>query len=75
MVYANDEARAETQALERTASQNSRYSNPDDDPRMDWREGPLHARTWVAKDDYAIQSPFTGELHYPAPHPDNRTLG
>jgi adenine-specific DNA-methyltransferase len=65
LVYAKDESRARTGSLERTASQNSRYSNPDNDPRDLWREGPLHARTWVAKDDYAIQSPFTGELHYP----------
>lgn len=65
LVYAKDEAKAETQLLERTESQNSRYSNPDNDPRREWREGMLSARTWVEKDDYAIQSPFTGELHYP----------
>lgn len=65
LVYAKDEARADTGLLDRTASQNSRYSNPDDDPRDLWREGMLHVRTWVAKDDYQIQSPFTGEPHYP----------
>lgn len=65
LVYAKDSERARTGSLDRTESQNSRYSNPDDDPRGKWREGPLQARTWVAKDDYAIQSPFTGELHYP----------
>jgi adenine-specific DNA-methyltransferase len=65
LVYAKDEGRAHTGLLDRTASQNSRYSNPDDDSHDLWREGMLSARTWVAKDDYAIQSPFTGERHYP----------
>jgi adenine-specific DNA-methyltransferase len=65
LVYAKEEKQATTSPLGRTPSQNSRYSNPDSDPRGDWREGPLHARTWAAKDDYAIQSPFTGEFHYP----------
>ncbi|MBO0791248.1 MAG: site-specific DNA-methyltransferase [Ktedonobacteraceae bacterium] len=65
LVYAKNEERASTASLERTVTQNSRYSNPDNDPRGLWREGPLVASTWVAKDDYAIQSPFTGEFHYP----------
>lgn len=65
LVYAKNEDRAKTESLDRTESQNSRYSNPDQDSRGDWREGPLHARTWVAKDDYGIQSPFTGEMYYP----------
>ena len=65
LVYAKDETLAKTIPLDRTESQNSRYSNPDKDTRGDWREGPLHARTWVAKDDYGIQSPFTGEIYYP----------
>lgn len=65
IVYAKNEERANTASLDRTTTQNSRYSNPDNDPRGLWREGPLVARTWVAKDDYAIQSPFTGEFHYP----------
>lgn len=63
LVYAKDRERATTGLLPRD---NRRYSNPDNDPKGDWREGNLTARTWVAKDDYAIQSPFTGELHYPA---------
>jgi adenine-specific DNA-methyltransferase len=65
LVYAKNEERARTGPLDRTTSQNSRYSNPDNDPRCQWREGMLAVRTWVAKDDYAIQSPFTGDLHYP----------
>jgi adenine-specific DNA-methyltransferase len=65
LVYAKDESRAQTGSLERTESQNSRYSNPDNDPRGMWREGMLAARDYSTKDFYGIQSPFTGELHYP----------
>ena len=43
-----------------------RYSNPDNDPGNDWREGNLTAKSYSAKDDYGIQSPFTGVVHYPA---------
>jgi adenine-specific DNA-methyltransferase len=66
LVYANELARARTQSLERNESDNRRYSNPDNDPGADWREGNLTAKTYSKKDDYAIQSPFTGEVHYPA---------
>lgn len=47
-------------------SDNRRYGNPDNDPGGLWREGNLTARTWSEKGDFAIQSPFTGDLHYPA---------
>lgn len=66
LVYGRDLAKARTASLERMDADNSRYSNPDDDPDGLWREGNLTARTWVQRDDYAIQSPFTGEFHYPA---------
>lgn len=66
LVYARDIARARTAALERTDADNRRYSNPDNDSQGLWREGNLTARTWAEKGDFAIQSPFTGELHYPA---------
>lgn len=63
LVYAKDARKAKTSLLPRD---NRRYSNPDNDPLGDWREGNLTARTWVQRDDYAIQSPLTGELHTPA---------
>jgi len=66
LVYAKDIALVETQSLSRSALDNKRYGNPDNDPNDLWREGNLTARSYSAKDDYAIQSPFTGELHYPA---------
>jgi adenine-specific DNA-methyltransferase len=66
LVYARNLARAKTASLERTDADNRRYSNPDNDSGGLWREGNLTARTWAEKGDFAIQSPFTGEMHYPA---------
>ena len=66
LVYAKDIAKARTESLARSAKDDKRYSNPDNDPDGYWREGNLTARSYSAKDDYAIQSPFTGTLHYPA---------
>ncbi len=65
LVYAKDLDKARTGSLDRLEKDNKRYSNPDRDRNGDWREGNLTARSYVAKDDYAIQSPFTGEIHYP----------
>lgn len=69
LVYAKDLTKARTGSLERSDKDKKRYSNPDNDPEGDWREGNLTARSYSAKDDYAIQSPFSGEVHYP---PGNR---
>lgn len=66
LVYAKDLAKARTTSLQRRDEDNRRYSNHDNDLGGDWREGNLTARSYSQKDDYAIQSPFTGQLHYPA---------
>lgn len=66
LVYGKDISRVRTASLERGAADNRRYSNPDNDPGGDWREGNLTAKSYSAKDDYGIQSPFTGIVHYPA---------
>jgi adenine-specific DNA-methyltransferase len=66
LVYAKELARARTGSLARTDKDNVRYSNPDKDPEGDWREGNLTAKTYSESSDYGIQSPFTGEVHYPA---------
>ena len=80
LVYAKDEGLATTQRLERKASSDRRYGNPDSDSKGLWREANLTARTYSEADDYAIQSPFTGEFHYPAGsgawrHPKRNILG
>jgi len=66
LVYGKDISRVRTASLARGESDNRRYSNPDKDPGGDWREGNLTAKSYSAKDDYGIQSPFTGMVHYPA---------
>lgn len=66
LVYAKDANRAVTNALPRDEGSLSRYKNPDNDPRGLWREHDLTARTPSEKDQYGIQSPFTGVIHYPA---------
>jgi len=66
LIYAKNLDLASTQTLDRTEADNIRYGNPDKDPEGQWREGNLTARSYSAKDDYGIQSPFTGKIHYPA---------
>ncbi|MEP2612454.1 site-specific DNA-methyltransferase [Marinobacter alexandrii] len=66
LVYAKDLQRARTLSEVRSDADNKRYGNPDDDPKGIWREGNLTARSASEKDEYGIQSPFTGEVHYPA---------
>ena len=66
LVYAKDEERAKTGLLPRTDAMNARYRNPDGDDRL-WKgenfSGPK-AKTHKGM-VYGIQSPFTGEIHYP----------
>lgn len=66
LVYGKDISRVRTASLTRNEQDNKRYSNLDQDPEGHWREGNLTAKSYSAKDDYGIQSPFTGEIHYPA---------
>ncbi|SMC60887.1 site-specific DNA-methyltransferase [Papillibacter cinnamivorans] len=65
LVYAKNLEYANTSLLSRTDKMNSIYTNPDKDPNGDWTSGDPCARTPNSKDRYAIQSPFTGDLHYP----------
>lgn len=68
LVYAKDIDRVKTAALPRTEAMNARYLSPDEDPDV-WKPGDLTAPgdTTHPTMVYAVQSPFTGELHYPSP--------
>ena len=66
LVYSKNIENATTNLLERQDTDNKRYANPDGDPKGLWRECNLTARTHSPRGDFAIQSPFTGKLHYPA---------
>jgi adenine-specific DNA-methyltransferase len=67
LVYARNAERAKTHLLPRTEQANARFTNPDDDPHGPWASNAPHAPSahTHAGMVYAIQSPFTGRLHYP----------
>lgn len=57
--------------MPRTAADNARFSNPDDDPRGIWWSADLTAPANVGSgvqhpSTFAIQHPITGEIRYPA---------
>jgi adenine-specific DNA-methyltransferase len=66
LVYAKSAEKSVTRRLARAEDSYNRYKNVDDDPRGRWREHDLTARTPSKKDQYGIQSPFTGTIHYPS---------
>jgi adenine-specific DNA-methyltransferase len=68
LVYAKNEPQSQTNPLPRTDEMNARYRSPDGDPRL-WKPGDLTAPGSTTHKGmiYAVQSPFTGELHYPTP--------
>lgn len=65
LVYAKDEERAKTRLLPRDDAMNAAFTNPDKDPNGPWDGKDPTAREHRAKAAYALQSPFTGILHYP----------
>ena len=69
LVYAKDGERAVTNLLPRSEEMDARDTSPDGDPRL-WKPGgDLSAGKGRTNQGmvYAIQSPFTGDLHYPSP--------
>jgi adenine-specific DNA-methyltransferase len=68
LIYAKDATRARTGLLDRTEEMNALYKNPDGDPDGDWgSDNPAGAGSDThPRMVYAIQSPFTGQLFYPA---------
>jgi len=65
LVYAKDKTLTKTELENRTELMDSKYLNPDGDPEGDWSSDNPTVATPTAKDRYGIQSPFTGEIHYP----------
>lgn len=66
LVYARDKEKVVTRPLERSESMNKRFSNPDNDPNGDWADADLSGGQHSKPEDFGIQSPFTGVMHYPA---------
>ncbi len=65
MIYAKSIENAKTNLLERGEKLDKTFSNPDDDSEGDWVGKDPTARSARKNTGYAIQSPFTGNLHYP----------
>ena len=65
LVYSKDREISRTRLLPRHEGMNCSFRNRDDDPDGDWVAGDPTAREHRANTAYAIQSPFTGSLHYP----------
>jgi adenine-specific DNA-methyltransferase len=65
LVYARDKTIVKTGLENRTEGMNKKYKNPDNDPEGLWRSSDATVATPSIKDRYGIQSPFTGEIHYP----------
>lgn len=58
--------------LERTDEANARYSNPDNDPRGDWKPSDMSVKTYNADCDYPITTPSGRVVEPPAGLRDNR---
>ncbi|REE02316.1 site-specific DNA-methyltransferase [Citricoccus muralis] len=66
LVYAKDERVARTGLLDRTEEMDARYTTPDGDTHV-WTSGDLSAVGAESHQGmvFGIQSPLTGEVHYP----------
>ena len=66
LIYAKDEENARTGLLPRSEVMDARYGSRDGDPRV-WKSGDASASGGRTHQGmvFGIQSPFTGEIHYP----------
>lgn len=66
LVYAKNKATWRPNLLPRTDEMNSRYKNPDNDPRGIWKPGDLSVKTYNANTDYEITTPSGRKVNPPA---------
>ncbi len=64
LIYAKSRTQATTGSVERSAKAEARFDTIDNDP-LPWKQGDLTGKGTTKTSIYAIQSPFTGEFHYP----------
>ena len=57
VVYAKNKVNWDRNLLPRDSEQNSRYKNPDNDPRGPWTSGDMSVKTYSADYDYPITIP------------------
>lgn len=65
LCYAKHKPSFNLNILPRTEEANSRYKNPDNDPRGPWKSSDLTRQEYRARDDYEITSPKTGKIFRP----------
>ena len=66
MVYAKNKNIWRPNLLPRTGEMDSRYKNPDNDPRGPWTSGDLSVKTYTASCDYPITTPSGRIVNPPA---------
>lgn len=66
LVYAKQIESFTIGRLERTEEANARYSNPDNDPRGDWKPSDMSVKTYTASCDYPITTPSGKIVEPPA---------
>ena len=69
LVYAKNKELWKPNLLPRTVEMNSRYKNPDNDPRGTWMSSDVSAKTYSPSGDYPITTP-SGKQIYP---PESRS--
>ena len=57
LVYAKDKEVWRPNLLQRTEDMDARYSNPDNDPRGEWKSGDVSARNYYSEGTYSITCP------------------
>jgi adenine-specific DNA-methyltransferase len=66
LVYAKSKEVWRPYLLERTEEQNARYSNPDNDPRGDWKSSDFLVKTYSKEYDYPVTTPSGRVVNPPA---------
>lgn len=66
VVYAKNKSKWRPNLLSRTEEMDSRYKNPDHDPRGLWQSGDLSVKTYSASCDYQITTPSGRKVNPPA---------
>ena len=66
LIYAKNKDIWRPNLLPRTDEQNSRYKNPDNDPRGDWKSSDLSVKTYSKEYDYPITTPSGKIIELPA---------
>jgi adenine-specific DNA-methyltransferase len=64
LIYAKSRNQATTGSVERSVKAEARFKTIDGDP-LPWKQGDLTGKGATKTSVYALQSPFTGEFHYP----------